>query len=208
MPRTRSSSTNAAPAIDPKNQTIRTCDRCTFVFKAPHPKAGQRCRIRTCKVGPYCWIHLRSQWFLRVKKSKIRNAGLGLFADSPSHGKKAVVFTNQTNTTGLGKGIICVYSKTPVSKQEIDRRHGSGNKTRADYGLHNNGKGAGTYFDPVNSNDNVGRYTNDCRGTEFPCNARVLTKGNTAYIKVQKGHQIKNGEEILWSYGASYWKTR
>ena len=50
------------------------CEQCTAI-KAN----GTRCKNRTCKQYPYCWIHLKSIDKLQVKQSNIPNAGKGLF---------------------------------------------------------------------------------------------------------------------------------
>jgi hypothetical protein len=53
-------------------------------------KNGQRCRRHT-KRGKECWNHLSINEGLRIKKSNIKNSGMGLFATKPFKKDKLVV---------------------------------------------------------------------------------------------------------------------
>lgn len=54
--------------------SIRDCDRCTAITAA-----GHRCKLITCKTGPYCYVHSKSILGVRVKRSGVH--GQGLFAE-------------------------------------------------------------------------------------------------------------------------------
>lgn len=53
---------------------VRECGRCKKI-----KPDGARCRLRTCKTFPYCWIHLKYKEGFRVKDSTIPGAGQGVF---------------------------------------------------------------------------------------------------------------------------------
>lgn len=53
----------------------QTSERCEYI-----KQNGERCRLRTRR-SFLCWHHQSKQDGVRIKKSGIPNAGLGLFAD-------------------------------------------------------------------------------------------------------------------------------
>ena len=55
------------------SQSIKECQRCTA-----NTKRGTRCKNRTCR-DDLCWQHLKKEKHLRIKKSQIPGAGLGLW---------------------------------------------------------------------------------------------------------------------------------
>jgi hypothetical protein len=180
----------------------RACNRCTA-----SKINGSRCTKRTCKYGPYCWIHTRTKLYLKVGPSTIKKAGMGLFVDKPGAEEGELVFgPNIDAGTGFGKGKICHYNESePISQLKLERRWGPSDNTLAKYALR---VGDGKYRDAYKTNDGVGRYTNDCHNTKKRCNAKftVSPRYQTAYIAAEK--KIYNKQEILISYGTGYWKSK
>jgi len=156
--------------------SVKTVSQCTA-----HKKGGERCKIRTGKVGPKCWIHTKYQDGLAVKKSNIPGAGLGLFAVKQfDRGDK-----------------ISEYKGERLTEMQLEH------KTNTDYVLRVD---QNTYIDADHTNSSPARYSNDCHGQrQYPCNARfsIDKKKHKATIKAQK--KIRPGQEVLTPYGAGYW---
>ena len=73
--------------------STKICGRCKGETKKKQP-----CARRTCRTG-LCWQHLRKHDGLRVKKSTISNAGLGLFAERQfKKGERIARYTGDTMT--------------------------------------------------------------------------------------------------------------
>ena len=97
------------------NQDVRDCQRCQATCKG----SEAQCRRITCKIADVCWQHLKSNFHLQVKKSRIPNAGLGLFTT-----KDITVARNRTTR-------IVQYARNNrfvdvMSKRMIDERYGEG----------------------------------------------------------------------------------
>jgi photosystem II stability/assembly factor-like uncharacterized protein len=128
--------------MDHDHGSRRECNRCEAIANN-----GNRCRVRTCKVGPNCWIHTKSQDGLQVKPSTIPEAGLGLFTARP--------FRNNQ--------IVDVYRGQDVSQYMED--HPNANLP---YGIcHGN-----QCTDAKRTNSCPSRYINDRRGTNRQYNVR------------------------------------
>ena len=158
--------------------SIRECDRCTG-----KTKAGERCRNRTCR-GKKCWQHAIKEDGLRVKKSEIPGAGMGLFtAKRFKAGEK-----------------IGNYTGEKLSRTQVHKRY-PGNVT-APYVLCNGTGPQAPCVDGRKSNSSLTRFINDSRGTNKKNNAKFFKNGFG--MKVM-GKPIPKGKEIYASYGYSYW---
>ena len=138
---------------------------------------GHRCKLRTAR-SQLCWVHLRKEKGLRVKKSGVH--GLGLFA-----------------TKKIKKNrVIDKYAGEKLSKAQIDSRYGSNDK-RADYTLCNGKK----CVDARYTNASAARFANSTRGTGKRKNAKL-----THAFSLKSTQTIPAGREILTSYGRDYFK--
>ena len=90
-------------------------------------KNGTRCKKR-CQIGmSICWIHLLSQCHLRIKKSGIRNAGMGVFAldNGPDNfsRRKTINKRNLRNVLFKKKDVICEYNGEFIDNDELKGRY-------------------------------------------------------------------------------------
>jgi hypothetical protein len=118
---------------------------------------------------------------LKVKKSTIRNAGLGLFT-----------------TVDLGKGEnIAEYSGEFIASD--DYIEGS-----SDYALQFTKE---TIIDAKSTQTHVGRYANMCRTNDDECrdnNVRFSKDFRNKKVYLKAKRNIKSGEEIFVSYGRNF----
>jgi hypothetical protein len=155
-----------------------TCPRC----KAIKPN-GDRCKNHTCR-GFYCWIHLKSKDDLRIKKSELPNAGLGLYYVGKKDVKKDKTITR--------------YSAERVSSTP--------NRNSA-YVLQ---VGNNRFLDSENPRNFAGRYINSVSGTNKRPNTRfskgtsIYTAENRKYVPVKTTTKIKPNTELLATYGRKY----
>ena len=156
------------------------CERCS----ATKPN-GSRCKNRTCKMYPYCWIHLKSINKLQVKDSTIPNAGKGLFYVGKD--------------TFPSKKLITHYSAKQVSSQP-------NKNSNYDLQISRN-----KFLDSSDPSNYVGRYINDKRNTNrqanvrFTSGRRIYDKMNRKVIPVISKSAIHPNTELLINYGRSYW---
>ena len=175
----------------------KACSQCT----ATKNDGSRRCSRRTCLYGPMCWQHTQTRKGLKIEKSTIPGAGLGLFTTDKKEFKK-----NEK---------IDEYSGEVISKKELDNRY-PGKETLAPYAIalkrhRNNTK----YVDAIKSNSGMVRYANNCRSKKD----RPHCTGNNATLKdnnsqpnpsqrkpvLKATRTIKSNTEILTSYGRNYW---
>jgi hypothetical protein len=124
---------------------------------------------------------------LRVKPSKVPDGGKGLFASKARKHDPDVVFkANQKIAPYEGK----VYDNEEQLEEE--------NPDNA-YILQVGKK----FIDASDPHSGPARFANDCHKTKFKCNAKLTSKGNLVAAK-----PIKDGQEILTSYGKAYWKWK
>jgi hypothetical protein len=124
-------------------------------------KDGLPCRNRTTADG-LCWIHSQVEESVRVKNSKIRGAGKGLFAsiwDYTSKGrtkpeyKGAVVFQEGDH--------ICSYDGEILSDDELEERYPRDTIGQYVYTTQD----GGVNIDAHATTSCFGRYANSCRST-------------------------------------------
>ena len=152
--------------------SVRECDQCHFI-KAD----GLRCKIRTCTTGPYCWIHTRIKYGVRVKPAMF---GKGLFAAREFQPNEKV-----------GE-----YTGDRLSRQQYNARYPGG--IGSDYVLEKN---PNLLIDARSTQSSVVRYANDCHNTGRPCNARL-----TVAASLRTTRHVNKGDEIMAPYGDEYWE--
>jgi hypothetical protein len=159
------------------NGTIVRTERCQAITK--RRGLNRQCKHTTSK-STFCWQHLKAQKGLRIKKSNIPSAGLGLFT---------------TKFIPVG-AIICKYTGDLVIEQDPDY----GNP----YALQVK-KRPPTYIDASRSNTAEGRYANDGKSVRKN-NSYLLYNRKKQEGYLQSARDIQPNEEILCSYGDDYWK--
>ena len=160
----------------------RECVRC----KAKK-KNGLRCSRNTCKYSDMCFQHTKQKKGLQVKKSKIKNAGLGLYA-----------------TKDFQKGQkIADYGGVVVSYSQYE-------KNPSGYGIHINKK---EVLDGKSTQSGLARYANNCRkankqkGECVRNKAKIKVNTRTKKGTLRATAKIKKGEEIFTSgYGEKWWE--
>jgi hypothetical protein len=151
----------------------------------------------------YCWIHLRKKHKVRIAPSSIKingkSIGLGLYASNPNSGDDARAIVFQQGD------IIGQYLGQRIQKQtKLNKRYDKFQGPRrlveqtAPYAIVTT---TGTIYDAL-CRRNFIAYANDARGTNMTNNATVENKTMKAIST------IRNGDEILWPYGDSYWEKQ
>jgi uncharacterized protein len=124
--------------------------------------------------------------FLFIKKSKLPNAGKGLFT------KKEIA-----------KGIRLVEYKGKLRKWH-EVKHQDGHNGYLMYITRN------AVIDAEPSIKTLGRYANDAKGfvriTGLKNNCEYVSDGNKCFIESLR--TIKKGEEILVGYGREFWQLQ
>lgn len=171
--------------------SIKSCDRCIAVTKS-----GTRCKLRTCKTGPYCWIHTESLSHLRVLPSHVPNAGLGLYAMKRKAHNNEIVFKKDDKITDYKGRILTNAQYLPLTNAQTTYVIQTSNNK---------------YINANRTNDPVGRYVNDCRGPHpvvnwrNNCNSRFACANGANQCSIRATKNIRQGNEILADYGNAYW---
>ena len=156
------------------------CTQCQATSKT----SKQRCKNRTCKQYPYCWIHLKSLDKLQIKKSTIAGAGEGLFYV----GKKP--FPKDKN--------VALYSSKQVYKTK---------PSNSNYVLQ---VSANQYIDGRDRSNFVGRYINSSKHSGKQSNVRFSKTTTVKEVKGRKAVPIVSTKkippktELLLNYGKDY----
>ncbi len=123
---------------------------------------------------------------LFIKKSKLPNAGKGLFT------KKEIA-----------RGIRLVEYKGKLRKWK-DVKHEDGHNGYLMYITRN------AVIDALPATSTLGRYANDAKGfvrvEGFKNNCEYVSEGNKCFIESIRS--IKKGEEILVGYGREFWQLQ
>ncbi len=148
----------------------------------PRQRVLDQCRQLT-RYGAYCWTHLAKEERLRVKTSSIPGAGRGVFA-----------------TRHIRPGeVIGQYT---------------GDLLRGDYSSRSDPNTGGVYYlqlnnhlcvDAARTDTHVSRFINDPRGTGQRPNCKFAHDGRTSIVRVRATRHIQPGQELLLSYGRTYW---
>ncbi|NOS92979.1 MAG: SET domain-containing protein-lysine N-methyltransferase [Cyclobacteriaceae bacterium] len=124
--------------------------------------------------------------FLIVKKSRLPNAGKGLFT------KKAI-----------DKGTRIVEYKGKKRKWK-EVKHLDGHNGYLMYITRN------AVIDALPALDTLGRYANDAQGLskvkDLRNNCEYVSEGNRCYIEAKR--PIDKGEELLVGYGKEFWQLQ
>ena len=140
---------------------------------------GRICKART-RGGQYCWTHLKKEEGLRIKQSKVAEAGKGLFAEKEfKKGETIALYTGDwvAAEDGAGGAYALQVSKTKI-------------------------------IDAARTNAGPGRWANDPRGTGRRANAELRYSAKNKVGSVAAKQKIKKGDEVLVSYGRQYWKDK
>ena len=136
-----------------------------------------------------CWIHLLKNNNLRIKKSSIPNAGLGLFAG----GKKI----NKKQSLGY-------YTRRKIKNKSLDKYYPKTNL--APYAICENGRKNARCINANYSTDAASRYANDIM-IKKKTNMDIRNVGTNKYApKAFAIKDIKPNQEIYYYYGPQYWK--
>ena len=141
---------------------------------------GEHCKQRTAK-GQYCWNHLRSISGLRIKKSGIAGAGLGLHAARRLPAHYGIPYTG-------------------------DLVHLLDDEDGGAYFLE---IARGRAIDAARTNSGEGRWINDPRGSDKQANSEFVLytppgQPRRAYVRTLR--PVEKEEEILVKYGGQYWR--
>ena len=147
-----------------------------------------RCKKITRRTNQ-CWIHLLKNNNLRIKKSLISKAGLGLFA-----GKKKI---NKSQSLGY-------YTGRRIKNKSLDKHYPKTNL--APYAICESGRKNARCINANFSTDAAARYANDIM-SKPKTNMNIKNVGRQKYRpKAYATKEIKPNEEIYYFYGPQYWK--
>ena len=147
-----------------------------------------RCRKMTRRTNQ-CWIHLLSNNNLRIKRSLIPNAGLGLFA-----GLKKI---NKRQSLGY-------YTGRRIKNKKLDKYYPKTNL--APYAICESGQKNARCINANFSTDAAPRYANDIM-SKAKTNMDIRNVGAKKYQpKAFATKEIKPNQEIYYYYGPQYWK--
>ena len=158
-------------------QSERECDQCTATAKS-----GNRCRNRTCR-GTLCWQHLKRDSGLRIMRSQVAAAGMGLWTTRRFKPNEKI-----------GK-----YTGERLTHQQMLERYP--NNKRGEYVLCPNN---GYCIDGAKTNSSSIRFANDARQTPHKNNA-VFKQGSDVLRAGPQG--IPANREVFVSYGSDYWNA-
>ena len=158
-------------------QSERECDQCTATAKS-----GNRCRNRTCR-GTLCWQHLKRDSGLRIMRSQVAAAGMGLWTTRRFKPNEKI-----------GK-----YTGERLTHQQMLERYP--NNKRGEYVLCPNN---GYCIDGAKTNSSSIRFANDARQTPHKNNA-VFKQGSDVLRAGPQG--IPANREVFVSYGSAYWNA-
>ena len=166
------------------DQSIRTCDRCTYGIDQGGG-VKRRCKRRTCVYGPMCWQHTQIVEGVAIDISNIRGTGKGLFATKEIH-----------------RGChISRYGGDTLNAGQFNRRYPP--HTIAQYGHRIS---ANRTIDARETNSGNARYIN-VPGNEHLYKAQLKHSTN-AKRRVKAIEDIEPGEEIFLGYGDEFWDGR
>ena len=144
---------------------------------------GLQCKKRTAKTKK-CWIHLGKENNLRIKKSSIPNAGLGLYSYKGKFEKN----------DKIGK-----YTGKQITKRQLDKKY-PGKNTIASYAICRGNKPTSLCVDAYKTTHGAPRFANDGKHSGQATNSKITKNFNLISTK-----KIPANTEILTSYGKDYW---
>ena len=143
---------------------------------------GPRCKRRTSRTN-LCWTHLASEEGLKIKPSRIPNAGLGLFATKDFQIRKPVAPYTGRHISRPNEGYGGPYVlQLPPYRTPFK------------------------YVDANRSTDGAGRYSNTSRrGNPGVNNSRLMPDPDDRNVgRIMSTTAIPKGREILTRYGPDY----
>lgn len=192
------------------------CSPCEYVYqKGIH--AGERCKRNVCIGIPYCRDHMRMELSLEIKRSKLPNAGLGLFAYDPKAAAKDEPvfpgFEDYTQEYGnrklkkLPKDYFYVveYRGRIVKTSSVDKLYGEGDENVVPYAVPANKDG--TLLIDAAQVRGIGSIANDATLTslvEKIDNNCIINIGHDRKTYVIASRNIYHGDELYCSYGDNY----
>jgi hypothetical protein len=150
---------------------------------------GTPCRRNVAKGLFLCYQHTRSLLGLRVDQSKLNPRMQGLFVCSNNHGADDIVFRRGDE--------ICPYFGEIINKKTLSERYPG--DTTAPYALQIS---ANKFIDSA-CLQSIGAKANTA-SSGFRNNARFSSHHNLPYARIVATGNIRNGDEILVSYGPKY----
>jgi len=199
MPPTKHTVTDTGFSCYQNDTGTNRCRQCIYIL----PTTGRRCRLNTCVDLDYCHWHLRKVHNVQIKPSTIIGAGLGVFA-AGSVSPRMLAYLKSRESSRAEKNQYAVFKKgdtigtykgEEVKYEQLNERYGE--HRTAPYAVKNRGK----YIDSLCERNFVG-YVNSAYRSGLQNNTR-LTQG----LKLVALRNIYPGEELLWSYGADYWRS-
>lgn len=136
----------------------------------------------------HCDLHGPMIDQVKVKKSSIPNAGMGLFV-----------------TADLNKEeLISLYSGDVLTAKEHCERYP---RCNGFYGIQL--KAYNMFIDAVDKKSCLARWVNDARdSSRYNCEFRLLKAEQFMHIVLRTTRVVKEGEELFVDYGKDYWENR
>lgn len=142
---------------------------------------GIRCK-KKCQIGvSVCWMHLLSYKKLRIQKSEIRNAGLGLFALRKKNTSTLPVFKRGD--------LITAYDGDVIDEDELTRRYGDDTAPYA-YEVDDD-----TYEDAALVRGVGSTINHNAKKKNCECNV-----GENGKLQISATKNIFHGKEIYLNY--------
>lgn len=158
------------------------CDQCTAITNK-----RRRCKLKTCRSN-LCWIHLDKERGLKISKSKLPDAGLGLYT---------------TKTRGRNEKVT-EYSGKVLSEEQADSENPNN--------LYLLQIGRNKVIDASNPKEiGLGRWINDCRTIDRRnnnCrgqNTKFAHDRRNNKVNIKTNRRIQKNEELYIPYSRSYW---
>lgn len=155
-----------------KRHSVKVTRRCA------HRGDNGQCKRMTSVTHPYCAQHTKEHFGVSVKKSHIKGAGLGLFAERTFRADERIV----------------EYTGEKLTTDQYDRRYAS--DALGSYGIQLSER---YVIDAAKTTSGVARYACDYHGSGKKANAEYVVFGSRIYIVATR--TIKPGEEIYTDYG-------
>lgn len=167
----------------PDNETLHlklNVERCHYI-----KGDGQQCKNRVCIGTPFCHIHRKYEYKLKIMQSTIPNAGIGLFVQNDEEPENAIIVKKNAK--------ICPYAGEIINREELLRRYGD---YTAPYGIQisNDIYEDGAVFRGIGSLINHSRRNANCR----------FSVGRNKKINIVAIKNIRNGKELFVDYGNDY----
>jgi hypothetical protein len=151
----------------------RTCQRCNGINKK-----GHRCKRRTCRTD-LCYQHLKILEGLKIAKSRLKEAGLGLYTERPIAKNENVTGYTGERTTEGGPYVLEINSNLMIDAKKTN-------------------SAAGRYVNDCRAQN---RRDGECRGN----NTRFSFDYRNMKANVKATRNISPGEEIYVPYSRAYW---